>query len=1072
MHLNFRVFLLILFFVGMSTPSSFGTAPRDKKQRIVSRQKFNQAEKLLNNRNYSKASVIYKELLEKTPRNAILNFKLGTCYLNIVGEKEKSVALLEKAVEYTSSKNNIPVDVYFNLGKAYHTNYQFRKALRVFKDLLQIISIQNVDFREEINREIKMCENGLDLVQHPVNISIINLGNKINTEFAEHSPGVTADESTMIFTSRRNGTGSKVDNDGQYFEDIYISTFENGQWTTPKGIKKLNTIDHDASISVSADGQELYIYKAGYYNRKESEGGDIYVSHLQGDKWSNPEKLNPTINSSSKETHISVSADGKSIYFTSDRPGGYGGLDVYIVNKLPNGNWGMARNLGPVINTEYDEDGPFIHPDGKTLYFSSRGHETMGGLDIFKSVNIGGRWSTPMNIGYPINSTDDDVYYTPTPDGKRAYFSSHRKGSLGRTDIFLIKTPEEEKKGLFVLKGKVVTTSGQPVGNSRITVTYNRETIGIYNPNTASGKFLFIIEAGKTYDIEILAEGFRTLRTRLNIPPEYANTENHSVITLLPLTLKTQGETNYSKSLELIDFEKSKIPDVYITPSDTTTIPDIKEFDKAAEPMQKDSTATVQESQTNPLPNTQDSALKTKNTTLIPTSSQKDSLIALIDSEASSLPNKTDLALKDTDTSLKSIEDKKSPKKEKDPYPVTTKKKTSSSKGGTNVPLVGVPPTPITSGRVNSTLPVLRPKNKKSSPKVKKTKTVVTETRPQGSLSKKEPIEALSKLSSNLSYTIELGALAEPASHVFKDLQGIRVQKGKDDLYHYTIGNVKNYKEALKLKQKLQKKGFNKIKVRILDQNNQLIEASSKKGEIYYTIQLMALQLPVDKEFFNQLENVKVFQGNDGITRYTYLRFSSFNDALEMLDRVIRMGYWDAFIRTVIDNHPVDPKSVYQPEALYTIQVMALREPRNLNFFNDLGKVNMLAGSDGLYRYTYRTYRSKMEAQIDLNKVIRKGYWDAFVRKAYRGETSLDEPIVDHGNYYTIQVMALRNAKSLSFFKDLDVKQMNKYRGKDGITRYTFQKFNSKTQALGSLSFVLSKGYWDAFTREIKWYKK
>jgi hypothetical protein len=234
----------------------------------------------------------------------------------------------------------------------------------------------------------------------------------------------------------------------------------------------------------------------------------------------------------------------------------------------------------------------------------------------------------------------------------------------------------------------------------------------------------------------------------------------------------------------------------------------------------------------------------------------------------------------------------------------------------------------------------------------------------------------------------------------------------------------------------------------------------------------MALHLPVDTEFFQNLENVEVYGGNDGITRYTYLRFNNFNDARKALDKIIRRGYWDAFIRTVIDEHPLDPKTGYQPETLYTIQVMALRYPLNLNSFNDLGKVKMMIGKDEIYRFTYRTYRSKREALLDLNGVIRLGYWDAFVRKAIWGETSLDEAIVDQYNYYTIQVMALRHAKSLSYFSDLGAHNLKAYRGKDSLTRYTWRRFDSRNQALNNLSTVLEKGYWDAFTRQIKWYHK
>ena len=201
-------------------------------------------------------------------------------------KNEKSTEYLEKAIRYTKSRNNIPLAYYYNLGKSYHINYQFSKAIRTYNNLLNLVPRQDVQYIAEVEREIEICRNAIQLTENPVNITVENLGHSINSEYAEHSPGVTADETTMVFTSRRNGTGSKVDKDGQFFEDIYLSHQVNGVWTEPEGISILNTKDHDASISISADGQEIYVYKAGYYNNNnESNGGDIYVSKKNGENW-------------------------------------------------------------------------------------------------------------------------------------------------------------------------------------------------------------------------------------------------------------------------------------------------------------------------------------------------------------------------------------------------------------------------------------------------------------------------------------------------------------------------------------------------------------------------------------------------------------------------------------------------------------------------------------------------------------------------------------------------------------------------------------------------------------------
>ena len=1204
--------LFVSICIGMASSYSLSASPKKKKN--TSKRKYQIAEKFLINRNYTKAAAIYKELLEQSSRNADLNFKLGLCYINMVSEKDKSVILLEKAIQYTSSRNNISMDVYFNLAKAYHANYQFRESIKVYKDLLQIISPQNTSFRNEIQREIKMCENGIELTKAPVDISIVNLGNKINTEFSEHSPGVTADESTMVFTSRRNGTGSKIDSDGQYFEDIYISHLINNSWTEPVGIAKLNTIDHDASISISADGQELYIYKADFLNSRESEGGDIYVSRLEGTEWGEPKKLAPVINSKSKESHISISADNRTIFFSSNRPGGYGGMDVYKVSKLPNGKWGRAKNLGPAINTEYDDDAPFIHPDGKTLYFSSSGHKTMGGLDVFKSVNSKGRWTTPINVGYPINSTDDDIYYTPTPDGKRAYFASYRKGSLGRTDIFLIKMPNEEKVGLFVLKGKVINTSGSAVLNCKITVNKNGKIIGIYKPNAASGKFLFIVDAGEKYDIEIVAEGYRTLRTVLNIPPEFANKENRSVITLLPLTLRTKDEPNYPQTLELIDLEKSKLNDIGSLPSKKDSIPDNKKFSELnskKDTITSNTSLSIDQIIKNEVLKTntvakKDSIVKTdielpkekknisKNTAVakdktISKQSEKqikksipltpDSKIKKLDSGESTFTIDLGNFTSPQPELLKLVDGVKETLEAGKRYHYTYGKFTDYKKAenakerirtkGFDAAKINIlsnsnieennidaenraslnkdhnqlmkkaalvaPDSKIrkldTNGATytldlgNFTSP--QPKILKLIDGVKETlgadkryhytygkftdykkaakakeaitakgfdaakinilskgnivKEITNESK-SGSLTKDQnkfikkstltsPDSQIKKLdTSDLAFTLDLGSFTTPKPELFDLLDGVKQTIGPDKKYHYTYGKFTDYKKAAKAKKTIVTKGFNTAKIRILS-NNHIVKESSG-AETYYTIQIMALHTSVESEFFDNLDNVEVFPCDDGFTRYTYKKFTSFQDAVTEMNRLIRMGYWDSFIRTVINNQLLYPGMKFSEKSTYTIQVMALRYPKAQSFFSDLGKVNVFSDVNGLYRYTYKVYRNKTEAIRDLGSVLKRGYWDAFVRKSLSGEHILDLNSNKTDHFYTIQVMALKNARLLDFFTNLDTNNLLIHEGKDGLSRYTFRKYSSLSEAQNQLPSVKNKGYLDAFTREIKWYNK
>ncbi|MDP1747484.1 MAG: OmpA family protein, partial [Bacteroidota bacterium] len=229
------------------------------------------------------------------------------------------------------------------------------------------------------------------------------------------------------------------------------------------------------------------------------------------DQWSSPEKLNKNINTKGWEPSAFLSADGNTLYFTSNRKGGFGGRDLYKSNKLPNGEWAMASNLGSTINTPYDEDAPFIHPDGVTLYFSSNGHKTMGGFDIFSSMlSTQNEWTKPANIGYPINSTDDDIYYAVSPDNKRAYYSSFKAGGIGEKDNYLITFFEYVESPLTLLKGTVTDPYGKVPKTVEITVTDNEtgKIAGIYHPNSKTGEYLFILPPGKNYNVTYEAEGY------------------------------------------------------------------------------------------------------------------------------------------------------------------------------------------------------------------------------------------------------------------------------------------------------------------------------------------------------------------------------------------------------------------------------------------------------------------------------------------------------------------------------------------------------------------------------------
>ncbi len=523
--------------------------------------KFYNADAYIDDGNFQKAIEIYQELLQTVPDNANLNFKIGYCYIHTAQEKNKAVQYLEKTIKNITNEYNpnsyketkAPLEAYFYLGKAYHFNNEFKKAIDIFNELKGKLTDKDIVLIDNINHETESCQNAIELVKHPINMIVTNLGKNINTEYDEHSPVVSGDQTVLIYTSKREGnTGNKLTTDGQYFEDIYASYKIGELWAPAQQISdSINTPGHEASIGLSFDGKLLFIYK------DDNGDGNIYSSKKEEVEWSTPKKLEYPINTKAKETHASLSFDGNTLYFTSNRKGGYGGLDIYRVKKLPNGKWSKSQNLGTTINTKYDEEGPYIHPDGVTLFFSSQGHKTMGGFDIFSStINEDGTWTEPENIGYPINTTDNDVFYIPTLDGRQAYYASHQSGSIGGDDIFLIDLPESSVRNQTVITGIATTKDGKILRDAQITVTEDKtgNLIGVYSPNSQTGRYLIILPRGKKYNVTIEAPGYTSTTTDIVVPKKpYEQTKK--IVKLKPVELLKEY---YVNKTVLFGFDKDK----------------------------------------------------------------------------------------------------------------------------------------------------------------------------------------------------------------------------------------------------------------------------------------------------------------------------------------------------------------------------------------------------------------------------------------------------------------------------------------------------------------------------------
>ncbi len=489
---------------------------------------------------YALALPYYMEAYKFNPNNAELNFKIGMCMMKGIGlDKKEAILYFKKS--YLLDPNYNVKDIHFLMGRAHHYHGDWEDAIREYE-----LALKKGDLTQAkiVKKHIDECKRGIELSKKPVRAFIDNISPVINTQYPEYGPVITADESMLFFTSRRPDTqGGDKDTDGQYFEDVYLSEKKDGQWTTPRNVgRPINSNKHDATIGLSPDGTILFVY----------EEGEIFECDFKDGVWSKPERLNKNINTKHKESSASITSDGKRLYFVSYKPeGSLGGADIYYSDKDAKGQWGPPVNIGPAINTEYDEEGVFIHPDGKTLYFSSKGHSNIGGFDVFISKFENSKWGTPINMGFPINSPDDDVFLVVNANGRRAYYASTRSDTRGLEDIYVVTVLGEEKplalktedklfsgavaaisekieikpveivrSNLTLFKGTVLDSlNKKPLGAS-ISITDNEKNEVIFEKTSDSqtGKFLVTLPAGKNYGIAVKADGYLFHSENFDLP--------------------------------------------------------------------------------------------------------------------------------------------------------------------------------------------------------------------------------------------------------------------------------------------------------------------------------------------------------------------------------------------------------------------------------------------------------------------------------------------------------------------------------------------------------------------------
>ena len=464
--------------------------------------------------NFYHSNILATKLLELEPDNANFNYRKGYSLLMSNSDFTLSKPFLEKAVLKISKNYDIfsvketgaPVDAYYHLGKSYHLNNELENAKMYYKKY-NSDAPKKTELGNRAKLNLMQLENAEIMIGQPKNYTVSNIGNVVNSSDPDYSPVISLDGSAIYFTSRRLWPDSsnidiKEPGTNMYLEDIYVSFKDNdGEWTAPQLMEFCLPEKNEATVAVSTDESRIYVYK------DDSGNGDIYYSDFQASKFNELKKLKTKdVNTDYWEPHITVTPDGMQKYFSSDRPGGYGGRDLYRIVKLPSGEWSLPQNLGPEINTPYDEDAPFLAIDNKTMYFASNGPASMGGFDIFLTVRSDDdKWSTPVNLGYPLNTTADDIYYTTTIDGLTGYLTSFRPGGFGEKDIYEIKNDYLGLNNIAVLKGEIETVNKLPLPEDVAFTLRCLDCGDAYDrtvfPRIKDGTFFSSLEPCRTYEL-------------------------------------------------------------------------------------------------------------------------------------------------------------------------------------------------------------------------------------------------------------------------------------------------------------------------------------------------------------------------------------------------------------------------------------------------------------------------------------------------------------------------------------------------------------------------------------------
>ncbi len=907
-----RVILLLFlfFFVGFAQ-----ICAQDKK---AFKTQFLEGEYFFYIGEFNEARFIYSELLKEDPDNANLKFLIGACYLSINGEKSKSVAYLEQAAESVSpgyregsyKERNAPTESIFALARAYHIQNQPDKAIYYYKKYYNIMKLKDPAEIDYVNKQIESCMLAEKMLLNPQPYNRTPFSSDVNI-YASNFNAVMAEKDSILIYMRKK----------PFYTAIMMTRMKNGKWTYPIAINdQLEVDDNSIVCSISGDGKELYM------SLGKDQIYDIYVSSFKKDKWGKLEKLNNNINTNYSETHASISKDGQKLYFTSDRPGGLGAMDIWVSEKDRNNEWGPAVNLGQPINSVYSEETPFINKNGKILYFSSMGHATMGGFDVFfSSLLPNGNWSYPANMGYPVSTCDDDLFYYPLGDGQQALFSGLMDEGEEKQKINLITLDTISRFKNVALKGTITLEDNiQELDESftvRITNSVNKDSIITIKPNQKTGEYSIDLKAGN-YELSMEGKGYTMAKVNIAVVEGVSRNE---ILMETPMT-----PANVSSGEYLI------IRNVLFAFNDYSLNDEAKdELEKLYRAMQKHPRIYVQVTGHADAIGDQEYNLKlsVKRATsvveyLVKKGISKERFVSL------GLGEQQNIAMNQNPDGSDNPEGRRLNR-------YAEIKLINNSDEQIKIEQIEVPQH-------------LRPK----------TDLIYTVLLAQTN----DPAYVPQKIQGTKISLKETDRVRLFFTEDYRD------RKKAVEMLNYAIDN--GFPEASIMIQS--------------EKEELILSLSSRKAENKppFTIQILALKNPVDLTSFESLGEVSQLSGSNGYYRYISGFYMTMDHALKDLQK-LSGKYPDAFInsldrytgKTVAKINNTEPEQVY-----YSIQFSATHVAADWNKYKKLGNVRVSFGKDGYYRYYLGIFNNRQEAEIELNRIKSLGYGDAFLKKFEKSE--------------------------------------------------------------------------------------